>query len=427
MASRKSARSDQVAPAPDCGTEEVGGPPSAQSQSGREAGRGGALRARQSTSSASPPPSESPESRLSPSSIGPGKRPRVHSPLRTGDVQLDEMYDSVMQENWSSMEEDVAPLRGEFKEGSVRTSLPPSKSPASAPSAVPNERDYAPSWVGKLKLREVGLDPRMDTVLVVTLTVAPNMPSPPQVERARQFLSRESRRKLLASLLGSSTGFNITLPDIPRVLISGDTTDEVIQNCRNLTGRKAEWVNELHRTTRVNGELIREMVGSDVTVDARLKACDEVWELLAAVDSSRDTESTDQLWSKSEVSDSWAELLAPLSEIMSDRGGDPSSGRSYQLRLHGMTPEVTHIIACLLTSYGTLRNREPDIAAAFDEELQGPSATRGRASKTDSDSGSDGEDGWKLHGVGVAQVALVCRLRREWRHSQRSISPQDDI
>jgi hypothetical protein len=394
MASRKSTRCDQVAPAPDRGTEAVGVSPSAPaSQPVKEAGRGGALRARQLPSSASPLSRETDVSSSSSSSTSAGKRARLHSPARTGDAQSNAIMQDVLNQPWSLMDdgEDVEEVKEE--PASASPPLSATKSADSASNAVPHERDYAPSYVGKLKLFEVGLDPRMDTVLVVTFNVDAAMPSPPQVERARMFLSKDVKRKLAASLLGSPTGFDIILPDIPRILVSGGTTEAAIANCNHLTGPKAEWWSELRRMTQKHGGLVSQLESDD---GARVKACDELWEHLEKVNPKRSIASTDQLWSTTELTTSWADLLAPLSEIMSDRVRGPSSGRSYQLKLHGVTPEVTYIIACLITSYATLRDHDTNIAAAFQKELHGSSsAAAARAAKTDSESGSDGEDGWR--------------------------------
>ena len=75
MASRKSARADQVAEPPDRGTEEVGvSPPAPAAQTVKEAGRGGALRARQPPLSASPLSGVTVVSSSSPSSASAGKR-----------------------------------------------------------------------------------------------------------------------------------------------------------------------------------------------------------------------------------------------------------------------------------------------------------------------------------------------------------------
>ena len=78
------------------------------------------------------------------------------------------------------MESDVDDEEEEMKEESA---APPTPPPAAAPSsAVPYERDYVPSYVGKQKLLDAGSDPRMDTALAVTLHVDEDMPSPPQVD-----------------------------------------------------------------------------------------------------------------------------------------------------------------------------------------------------------------------------------------------------
>jgi hypothetical protein len=292
-----------------------------------------------------------------------------------------------LHQSWAMMNDESDTEVEEEKKGPAATRPSP---PAPVTStAVPYERDYVPSYLGKLKLLDVGLDPRMDTALLVTLHVDQEMPSPPQVERSRFALSRDGKRKLVALLLGSNTGFAIKLPDIPRVLVAGATTETVLANCNNLTGPKAEWWNTLRKMTHQYGSLIREFRSDD---GAREKASNGLWEHLEKVNSLRSTAATDQLWTAVELTRSWMDVVAPASDIMNDR---ERGGRSYTLKLHGITPEVTYILACLFTSFASLPEHNEGITAAFDQVLHGSSSAGTRAARTDSDSGSDVEDGWR--------------------------------
>jgi hypothetical protein len=98
-----------------------------------------------------------------------------------------------LAQSWASMsdDDDVEPVEEKREEPTVP---PASLSTLTLTTAVPHEGDYTPSYVGKLKLLDVGLDPRMDTALMVTLHVDEAMPSPPQVDRSRFALSRDGKR-----------------------------------------------------------------------------------------------------------------------------------------------------------------------------------------------------------------------------------------
>jgi hypothetical protein len=242
--------------------------------------------------------------------------------------------------------------------------------------------------VGKQKLLDAGLDPRMDTALAVTLLVDKDMPSPPLVNRSRFALGRDGKRKLVAILLGSSTGFGIKLPDIPRVLVADAASEAVLANCNNLTGPKAEWWGALRLMAHKHGSLIREPKSD---LEARQKACNELWEHLEKVNPARASASTDQLWTAAELTRSWMDVVAAPSDVINDHERD---GHQYTLKLHGISPEVTYILACLLTSFALLCRHDESVTAAFDKVLHGSSSASARAARTDSESGSDGEDGW---------------------------------
>ena len=298
MASRISARSDPVIPSSDHSTGLASGdPPATTAQPANKAGRGVALRSLLPLDSA-PLPTRSANfvglSSSPPSSGGSMKRPRPSSPPRpvaeagndtTAATAMEEEFhspsasisDDQAAQSWAAMTEDEE-LKEEVEEVEEEMSHPPPRaSLPTPPAAVPHERDYVPSYVGKPKLLSVGVDPAMDTALLVTLKVDEAMPSPPQVDRSRFALSSEGRRKLVAILLGSNTGFGIKLPDIPRVLVTGTTTSTAFEACNSLTGPRREWWTSLQQMAQQHGAMMKELKPA-VNDAARSKInCGRIW------------------------------------------------------------------------------------------------------------------------------------------------------
>jgi hypothetical protein len=438
MASRISARCDLVAPASDQGTGVAGPDPSAPTtQLVKKTGRGGALRSRPPSPVAAQTPrtannacSSSLTPPLSSTVTAPGKRARHESPSRPtaaaeGDAAMAledplpaysaaPMRRSIdFAQSWGNMRDDDEEAEvEELKEEPVTSpafKLTPAPTVPST-SAVPHEREYVPTYVSKLKLLEAGIDPCMQTALKVTLRVHEAMPSPPQVARSRFALSGEGKRKLVATLLGSNTGFGIKVPDIPRVLVVGASSAAVDANCNSLTGPKGEWWNTLRKMAQKHQYLMRELAMDN---GAREKACNELWQHLEKVTATRGSAATDQLWTAAELTRSWGDLVALPSDIINDRQAERDGTRSYTLKLHGITPEVTYILECLFTSFAELPRYQKSVTAAFDKILVGSSPTSARAARTDSDSGSDSEAGWKnvpVRGRRRPAVALQWQL-----------------
>ena len=193
-------------------------------------------------------------------------------------------------QSWAAMNEEEE-LKEEVEFVEEEKSHPPTHaSIPTPPAAVPHERDshYVPSYVSRHKLLSVGLDPVMDTALLVTLRTDEAMLSPPQVDRSRFALNPEGKQKLVEILLGSTTGFGIKLPDIPRVLVTGTTTSAALDACNSLSGPRGEWWASLRQMAQQQRALMREikLAANDAARDA---VCDELWAHLEKVTSRRST------------------------------------------------------------------------------------------------------------------------------------------
>jgi len=97
-----------------------------------------------------------------------------------------------------------------------------------------------------------------------------------------------------------------------------------------------------------------------------------------------------------QLTSDWRQILAPRTSILSSQGpaqrtskASSKSHYSYELVLHGATPEATYIIACAIASFGLVRLVSPQITSAVSKILA--SADSDSAAESTESSEDDGE------------------------------------
>ena len=400
MASRICARRDLTAHASASSSELPSSPSSASSTaSAKVTERGRALKGREGGPDVN--------QRSSRHSV---KRSRVDS-IPSSDGDEDDSADSAAPRAEQSDMTDVA---DEVKDSSAlrhsaaAAHAPPPSTSDSTPSqptttvpassridtAVPNEDDYTPRWMGKDKLEGMGLDPRVQRVLVVDLYSDSRFPSLPRVGRDYYTLPAHLKCSMTADLLGDPNGFAIIAPAIPRCLLQLTSPSFATP----LSAQQQVWCEELTRQTQLYGKTV-----CDLTEKRRREGA-VIGEAVSALFRHIDPKVLIPLWSN-DLTSKWHDLLEPTSVILKDRvdteqtkpGGHEHAGHIYSLRLCGATPEVTYIIACCLVSYATLSEDKPDVLSGVLRLLAGKPFTPVADSSTESDS-SDSDAGFEQAG-----------------------------
>jgi hypothetical protein len=276
---------------------------------------------------------------------------------------------------------------------------------------------FVPVYIGRDKLlREAHIDNRRTDAVYVEVKVNANFPTCPVVDGLQYRYSAAARLHLTATLLGDSKGLSIHAPSIPRILVGAQTAATEAARSQLNPAQRA-WLAELGSQASANGALISDKRGKD---DDKVKACNKLWEHLEqlynpSVDNTRPT-----LWPNSQLTSGWSQILAPRTSILrsnaptqSTSKPSPTSHYTYELALHGATPEAAYIVACVMANYGLLRLVSPELTENVTKVLT-PASPQSGAESTDS-SDEDGE--WQRHRGSSNRAAR--NAQRQAQHNVR--------
>jgi hypothetical protein len=277
--------------------------------------------------------------------------------------------------------------------------------------------NFVPVYVGRDKLlREAHIDNRRTDAVYVEVKVNASFPTCPAVDGLQYRYSATAKLHLTAAFLGGSKGLGIDAPSIPRILV--EAQNAVTEAARSqFNPAQRTWLAELSSQASTNGALISNKSAKD---DDKVRVCNQLWEhleqlYLPSADNARPT-----LWPSSQLTSGWSQLLAPRTSILRSSGPTESpskksstSSYTYELALHGATPEAAYIVACAMASYGLLRLVCPEITEKVARVLI-PVSPQSAAESTDS---SDENGGWQRHRGSVSRAGR--KAERQGQHNVR--------
>ena len=263
---------------------------------------------------------------------------------------------------------------------------------ASVASSLSAE-NYLPLSVARAKLLAVNIDNRRPASIYVDVAVDARFPSAPKIDKVYFGFNDECRLRFTADWLGSAKGLAIEPPLLPRCFVQPAAPH------RPILPPQQEWLDEFHCLMRKH---VVPLTDKTTSLDDRNKAAAELNTHLSALLPDESNPSVTGLWPKDELVTSWAQLLAPRSCILRCRtpsqptamNQPPPSHYTYQLALHGATPEATYVITSVISEYAAVRAVNSDITAAVDKILPPDAEAAVTSSDSSDDSQSDG-DTWQ--------------------------------
>jgi hypothetical protein len=274
-------------------------------------------------------------------------------------------------------------------------STSPSLGSASLPSVQGHDTSadgFVAVHVGHDKLlREAGIDNRRTDAVYVDVKVNARFPSCPSIDPLQFRYDAAAKLRFVAMFLGSSQGLGINAPLIPRFLVEDQNPASVAARAQVTAGQHA-WLAELSSLASLYGALLCDRRGDD---EDKVAACDKLWAHLAQLHCN-DGSAQPALWPNAQLTSDWHQILAPRTSILSSQGpaqrtstASSKSHYTYELVLHGATPEATCIIACAIASFGLMRLVSPQITSAVSKILA--SADSDSAAESTESSEDDGE------------------------------------
>lgn len=276
-------------------------------------------------------------------------------------------------------------------------------SPSSSAAAAP-ARSFVPKprFVGRQTLlSQAGIDCRVDDALHLEVQVPSSYPSQPVVGSVQYEYNAEAKRRTAVSFIGTKHGLGIKTPDngVPRyLLLTGPAFHTAVSK---LTPAQRQWHDQLTQLAVQDAMVVRDQL-SDRT--ARADACArvlidhlELTNVTIAEQKSGEVRSS-TLWPDQEKSfNNWDELIAAGTHILKDSGPSASvdnGWHSYILCVRGANMQMTHILACVLSSWGLLRSQLPELTKKVTNICEGVVEVEPltAADSTDSSS-SDSESG----------------------------------
>jgi hypothetical protein len=258
---------------------------------------------------------------------------------------------------------------------------------------------FAPSIVRRETLLEqTGIDSRSPDTLVIEVRVSTaHYKGTPVISSLQYRSNEEARRDCAVSFIKKDTGLALVCPTIPHYLVLRGA--QFVAAVAQLSPDQREWHNQLEEQARLRFDVVRDSSLSD---GARKDACEWVWNHLGrgtGVDTPNPALAP--LWvSSSSHAASWDVLLQHWgTSILADKRPSPDTSNgahSYILRLQGANPLLTHVLACVFSSYALLRGEVSEITKQWQSLLSPASTNESSSTSTDSsDSSSGDDDGWQ--------------------------------